>query len=285
MIINQNKMPRKANTAKKGETPQEKESSSEKNLSTSDKVEKQPSAKSTKTSKSAKSEHTPVDEKSHVTDNTVEKTRSKSAKSAKSSKSVKNNTVDNKEEEPELSDVEDVVDDSSNPKKRHVPSKESIIEGFDELVAAIDEEIERLRESSSKSKGVKFLRSLGKKVKTLRGYSFRVMKQKQKTNRKNNTNSGFLKPVHISNEMAKFTGWSNDDLKSRVDVTKYICKYIRDNNLQNPEDRRQIVADKKLAKLLDFNPEKDDKPLTYYRIQTYMKKHFTNPPGTKVASA
>jgi chromatin remodeling complex protein RSC6 len=78
--------------------------------------------------------------------------------------------------------------------------------------------------------------------------------------------------------MAKFTGWNHDELKSRVDVTKYICKYIRDNNLQNPEDRRQIIADKKLAKLLDFNPEKDDKPLTYYRIQTYMKKHFTNPP-------
>ena len=178
--------------------------------------------------------------------------------------------------EPELSDVEGDVSESALEKKsRQVPTKESIVSGFEDLITVIDEEIERLRETQQKSKGIKFLRSLGKKVKTLRGHSVRVMKQKQKTNRKNNTNSGFLKPVKISSEMAKFTGWKPDELKSRVDVTKFLCNYIREHNLQNPEDRRQIVADKKLSKLLEYN--EGDKPLTYYRIQTYMKKHFTNP--------
>jgi upstream activation factor subunit UAF30 len=176
--------------------------------------------------------------------------------------------------EPELSDVEGDVEDSEK-KSRQVLTKESVSVGFDELVSVIDEEIERLRENQQKSKGVKFLRSLGKKLKTLKSVTVRVMKQKTKTNRKNNTNSGFLKPVKISQDMAKFTGWKSDDLKSRVDVTKFICNYIRENNLQNPEDRRQILADKKLSKLLDY--QQDDKPLTYYRIQTYMKKHFTNP--------
>jgi chromatin remodeling complex protein RSC6 len=190
--------------------------------------------------------------------------------------------------EPEVSDVEgtdEVVDaEVSVKKKRRVPTKESVAEGFDDLVAIIEEEINRLRESPGKAKGVKFLRSLGKRTKTLRGHAVRVMKQKQKTNRKNNTNSGFLKPVQISKEMAKFTGWNHEDLKSRVDVTKYICKYIRDNDLQNPEDRRQIVADKKLAKLLEYSTDNDEKPLTYYRIQTYMKKHFTNPPKVEEVS-
>jgi upstream activation factor subunit UAF30 len=183
------------------------------------------------------------------------------------------------EVEPEVSDVEDTVDDASSvKKKRLVPTKETVATEFDDLVGVIDEEIARLRESPGKAKGVKFLRSLGKKVKSLRGHSVRVLKQKQKTNRKNNTNSGFLKPVIISNDMAKFTGWNPDELRSRVDVTKYICKYIRDNDLQNPDDRRQILADKKLAKLLEYSADDDEKPLTYYRIQTYMKKHFTNPP-------
>jgi upstream activation factor subunit UAF30 len=194
------------------------------------------------------------------------------------------------EVEPEVSDVDDTVDDSvddtvddtvddsSSVKKRLVPTKETVATEFDDLIGVIDEEIARLRESHGKAKGVKFLRSLGKKVKSLRGHSVRVMKQKQKTNRKNNTNSGFLKPVIISKDMAKFTGWNPEELRSRVDVTKYICKYIRDNDLQNPEDRRQILADKKLAKLLEYSVDDDEKPLTYYRIQTYMKKHFTNPP-------
>ena len=181
--------------------------------------------------------------------------------------------------EPELTDVEIEGEEGESKlekKNRMIPTKESIVTGFEELITVIDDEIERLRESQQKSKGIKFLRSLGKKVKTLRGHAVRVMKQKQKTNRKNNTNSGFLKPVKISKEMASFTGWNPEILKSRVDVTKALCAYIKDNNLQNPEDRRQILADKKLTKLLEYNKD-TDKPLTYYRIQTYMKKHFSNP--------
>jgi len=207
------------------------------------------------------------------------KTKSALSKRSKS-KSSKKNTVKVVEpvEEPEVSDVESTrVEEAPKEKKRRVPTKETVAVEFDELVALVQKEIERLRESSGKQKGIKFLRSLNKSIKTLRGHSVRVMKQKQKTNRKNNTNSGFLKPVQISKEMAKFTGWDHSELRSRVDVTKYICNYIRENNLQNPDDRRQILVDKKLAKLLEYDSKSDDKPLTYYRIQSYMKKHFSNP--------
>ena len=229
----------------------------------------------------------------NVEKKSVKESKSKTTKAAKAKTSTKTKTstkakktttkVEEPVEEPDVSDVEEPavsVEETETPvkKKRRVPTKESVVDGFDELVAVIDEEIVRLRESPGKAKGVKFLRSLGKRVKTLRGHSVRVMKQKQKTNRKNNTNSGFLKPVQISKDMAKFTGWDHDELRSRVDVTKYICKYIRENDLQNPDDRRQILADKKLSKLLDYSADNDEKPLTYYRIQTYMKKHFTNPP-------
>ena len=220
-------------------------------------------------------------EKKPVKESKTSKASKAKASKASKAKAKKEKVV--KEVEPEVSDVDDTVDDtvddaSSVKKKRLVPTKETIATEFDDLVGVIDEEIARLRESPGKAKGVKFLRSLGKKIKSLRGHSVRVMKQKQKTNRKNNTNSGFLKPVIISKDMAKFTGWNPEELRSRVDVTKYICKYIRDNDLQNPEDRRQILADKKLAKLLEYSVDDDEKPLTYYRIQTYMKKHFTNPP-------
>ena len=176
--------------------------------------------------------------------------------------------------EPDIEDIEGVI---TKRKKRHTPTKESVAEEFEELVATIENEIKRLRKSPEKTKGIKFLRSLGKNIKTLRGHSIRVMKQKPKINRKHNPNSGFLKPVQISKDVTDFTGWDPEGLRSRVDVTKYICKYIHDNNLQNPSDRRQIIADKKLSNLLGYNPKTDKIPLTYFRIQTYMKKHFTNP--------
>lgn len=176
----------------------------------------------------------------------------------------------------EISDVENVS--SASDKKRRVPTRDSVLESFDELITTIDDEIARLRESPQKTKGVKFLRTVNKNLKTIRSQSTRVMKHRNRSNRKNNNNSGFLKPVQISKEMAKFTGWDTSELRSRVDVTKFICNYIKENNLQNPADRRQIVADNKLAKLLDYDSKKTNEPLTYYRIQSYMKKHFIPPP-------
>jgi hypothetical protein len=70
-----------------------------------------------------------------------------------------------------------------------------------------------------------------------------------------------------------------EQMRSRVEVTKFICDYIKSNNLQNPQDRRQIVPDSKLCKLLDFKPvkdgkDKDGKALTYYYLQQKIQPHF-----------
>lgn len=172
---------------------------------------------------------------------------------------------------------------STEGKSRRVPTRESVEQEFDSLVASIDEEINKLRESATKSKGVKFLRTVNKRVKALRNHSLRVSKQRPVT-RRNNTNSGFLKPVQISKDLAKFTGWDQAQLRSRVDVTKFICEYIKNNNLQDPEDKRKIRVDNdgNLKKLLKFDG-KDGKPLTYYSLQTYLKSHFT-PAATPVAA-
>lgn len=187
------------------------------------------------------------------------------------------------EEEDDVSETETQATPAtpSETKKRFVPTKESVIESFDEIVELIEEEINRLRTSETKTKGVKFLRTLNKRVKTLRGQTNRVMKQKQKTNRKKNSeNSGFLKPVPVTAEIAKFAGWDPEELHSRVDVTKCICEYIKKNELQNPNDRRQINPDVKLQRLLNYKPgetlDKDGNPQTlkYYNLQTYMTRLF-----------
>jgi upstream activation factor subunit UAF30 len=94
----------------------------------------------------------------------------------------------------------------------------------------------------------------------------------KKPKKRTNVNSGFLKQVSISKEMAKFIGCDAGELKSRVDVTKAICAYIKGNNLQNPKDRREILPDSKLKKLLRI--EKGEEPLTYYRVQSKLKPHF-----------
>lgn len=192
-------------------------------------------------------------------------TKPKTSKSTKKSKKV----VENVSEEPVVEEPKEV-----KTNKRVTHTRESVTTEFDELIEFINKTIKDVRESDGKVSGVKNLRTIGRNLKTLKRHSLSCMKNKKKVKR-NNANSGFLKPVKISKEMVKFTGWNEGELKSRVDVTKYICNYIKENNLQNPEDRRQILVDKKLGKLLDYDSSKD--PLTYYKIQTHIKKHFSNP--------
>ena len=118
------------------------------------------------------------------------------------------------------------------------------------------------------------------KLKTLKNQVSRI---KQRSSSKTisinttNTNSGFLKPVQISSDMAKFTGWDPNELKSRVQVTKYLCNYIRENNLQNPNDKRQIIPDNKLSKLIKYDSKKETEPLRYYSLQRFLKPHFMKP--------
>ena len=187
-----------------------------------------------------------------------------------------------KKEELVVEEEDVIVDESeesssSEKKKRVIPTRESIVCSFDEVIQIVETEIVSLRDSSTKAKGVKFLRSLNKRLKTLKTQVSRIKQRssvKAVSANTNNTNSGFLKPVKISSDMAKFTGWNPDDLKSRVDVTKFLCNYIRENNLQNPTDKRQIIPDVKLSKLIKYDSKKESEPLRYYSLQKFLKPHF-----------
>ncbi len=95
------------------------------------------------------------------------------------------------------------------------------------------------------------------------------MKKKRKVG--NRAPSGFVKPTLISNELAGFLGKPEGSEMARTDVTREINKYIRTNNLQDKENGRKIIPDKKLTSLLKL--KKGDE-LTYFNLQRYMSPHF-----------
>lgn len=205
---------------------------------------------------------------------TAKDTKTKTKKTSKTVKSKKTKSTEKKSQPVSSTEssvpVPVTVDVSTSTKSTTTP--ESVLELFETLVSEIETEIQSARES--KTSGVKFLRSINKQVKSLKGKVTTVFRQKRKIKRTSseNKNSGFLKPVKISKEMSSFTGWKPDELHSRVEVTKALCKYIKDNDLQDPSDRRNIKPDAKLAKLLNYKDKKE--PLTYFRIQSCLKEHF-----------
>ena len=88
--------------------------------------------------------------------------------------------------------------------------------------------------------------------------------------------SGFAKPGPVSDELRKFLKLGKDELIARTEVTKAINAYCKEHDLQNGSDKRKILADAPLRKLLKLN--KSDE-LTFFNLQTYLKVHFPNKEG------
>jgi len=108
-------------------------------------------------------------------------------------------------------------------KVRRVVNNEEIEKSFDEMYASVEKELQALRDDKTHSVGIRFLRSLCRQVKSLKADCFRLLSRKVRKPSTRNGNSGFMKSVKISPEMAKFCGFKSDQLVSRVDVTKAIC--------------------------------------------------------------
>ena len=83
--------------------------------------------------------------------------------------------------------------------------------------------------------------------------------------------SGFAKPSVISSELQQFMSKEDGEKVARTEVTKFIIDYIKEKDLQNPENRKIILPDDVLMKLLDV---KKTEELTYFNLQRYMNRHF-----------
>lgn len=110
-------------------------------------------------------------------------------------------------------------------------------------------------------------RAVNKEVKTL---NKSVSRSKSKGNRKP---SGFAKSSKISDSLCVFMNRPVGSEVARTEVTKYIINYIKENNLQRPENKRFINPDICLKSLLDIP---DGIELSYFNIQKYMNKHFVH---------
>jgi chromatin remodeling complex protein RSC6 len=87
-------------------------------------------------------------------------------------------------------------------------------------------------------------------------------------------NNAFLKVRPLTDELCTFMGLPSKSLKSQTDVTKFISGYVKSHNCFDPNFKRRILPDAKLAKLLRV---KDKDEVTYLNLQTYLKVHFLKP--------
>lgn len=113
-------------------------------------------------------------------------------------------------------------------------------------------------------------RILKKHVKELTQIHVKTDKFQKKPTETKKTQSGFSKPCKITATLAEFASWDPEIPRSRIEVNNLLCTYIRENNLQMDQDKRVIVPDARLAKLLNF--EVDSGKLNFAEMQKYISK-------------
>lgn len=87
-------------------------------------------------------------------------------------------------------------------------------------------------------------------------------------------NNAFLKLRPISDELSSFMGLPPKSQRSQTDVTKFVSNYVKTHNCFDPNFKRRIIPDAKLAKLLRV---KDGQEVTYLNLQSFLKVHFLKP--------
>lgn len=88
----------------------------------------------------------------------------------------------------------------------------------------------------------------------------------EKTTKK--ANEGFMKPMKLSASLAKVIGSSNP--LPRTEVTKKVWEYIKQKNLQNPSNKRNILADADLAAI--FGGKKE---VTMFEMTKLISEHLS----------
>ncbi len=78
--------------------------------------------------------------------------------------------------------------------------------------------------------------------------------------------SPLLKPLQPSKELAAVIG---SEHRARGEVVSKVWDYIKAHNLQNPENRREILADDKLRKV--FGKDK----VTMFEMNKHLAQHLS----------
>jgi len=145
---------------------------------------------------------------------------------------------------------------------------------MDALIARVSERADSFRRELALMIGdLKVLRRAAKRVDKTR-------KRRPPSDDPNRKLSGFARPSELSDELCAFLGVERSTQMARTNVTRLVCKYIKDNNLNSEGNRRSIDFTKPAAGALKqlLQPE-SGAVVTYFNLQRYLKPHIVSVPS------
>lgn len=181
--------------------------------------------------------------------------------------SVKKTVVKGKkivEEKPPVDVKKPTVDETQTDKSSENTTEEKAL--GDILINELGDKL-----SSIQNEVKSFQQTLKLLVKEYEKQKKIIAKVQKKRDNAKKSPSGFAKPCKISVELCKFIGVPEGTERSRTDITRFINAYVKEKDLNNPENRREFFPDEKLRAILNVN-EKDK--VTYFILQRLIAHHF-----------
>merc|ERR1712055_34574 len=83
--------------------------------------------------------------------------------------------------------------------------------------------------------------------------------------------TGINMPLDVSPELAKIIGTTKGEQVSRPQVVKKLWAYLKEKNLQDPENKQWFTPDKTMQPV--FGKEK----IKAFGMTKFLKEHLTNP--------
>lgn len=164
----------------------------------------------------------------------------------------------------------------NNDVNANANDNEQQAEQINDASSAMDAFNDYMKDLNDLKEAIKEFQRKGKEIKRMMDKEIRSLKKnaRRKRTRKPDSNfGGFRKPVMISDELSDFLGFEKGKTVVRTEVSKKMNEYIRDNKLQSDTDRRVIVPNNKLKKLLSSD-YKEGCRLDFFTMQKYIKHHY-----------
>lgn len=173
-------------------------------------------------------------------------------------KNKKSQTTSDKESKEELDTMNDNDSDEKQAEEIMTASKK-----LQEYAADLKKMAKELSKKATELKNLEKMFNKEKKAAEKKAV------QKKKTNSKKN---GLETPIPLSDVLCQFLNIEKGSRMSRNKAKAGIRAHIRDKKLQNPNNRRELIPDKKLKSILIDYVDGDE--LTYFTLEKYIKKHF-----------
>jgi chromatin remodeling complex protein RSC6 len=158
------------------------------------------------------------------------------------------------------------------PAAGEAPSISAVVERLREIRARLADELKAvIADTLVAAKAVaKQVKEAGKKRRVKKDVADMTPEEKAAWELRRSKNA-FLKPRALSPELCAFMQLAAGSQRSQTEVTKFVANYVKANSCFDPANKRRIIPDGVLSRLLKVT---DKDTVTYLNLQSYLKIHF-----------